>query len=148
MKKLIDSIIQKHRKDGIDVYPPATLSKIADFEKEIGFDLPKNFKEFYLISDGFYCNEDLFKMIPISEMRGYPKDYGDNWFYFSEYMIYSDMWGIRYTPSGKYEIFNGSYPDKTMTSSLVEFLEKFLQGNVFEKGGLRVDYMTGMKKLE
>ncbi len=46
------------------------------------------------------------------------------------------MWGIRITEAGKYEIFNGSYPKKAMTSSLEEFLKKFLKGNVFDNGGL------------
>ena len=75
-------------------------------------------------------------MIPITEIIGKWQDYGENWFYFSEYMIYSDMWGLRISKNGKYEIFNGSYPEKTMTSSLDEFLRRFLKGNVFERGGL------------
>lgn len=136
MKDLINSISQKHSDSGIDINAPATLSDISDFEKRIGFSLPTDFKEFYLTCNGFGCNEDIFNMISLAEIRQYPQDYGDNWFYFSEYMIYSDMWGLRLTSSGKYEIFNGSYPDKAMTSSLKEFLNRFLKGNVFETRGL------------
>ncbi len=137
MRSLINSIVKKHRKgDGIEINCPVYFSEIEDFEEEMDFDLPTDFKEFYLISDGFHCTEDEFNMIPLSKIRQYPQDYGENWFYFSEYMDYSDMWGLRYTHSGQYEIFNGSYPEKTMTSSLTEFLKKFLDGNVFDNGGL------------
>jgi hypothetical protein len=51
-------------------------------------------------------------------------------------MIYSDIWGLRLTADGKYEIFNGSFPDIVMTSSLEEFLNRYLKGNVFDTGGL------------
>ncbi|MBZ4041238.1 SMI1/KNR4 family protein [Flavobacterium hibisci] len=136
MNELVNLIRLKHRKNGIDVYPPAKLSDIADFERQIGFSLPTDFREFYLNCNGFGCNEDIFNMIPLKDIRQYQQNYGYNWFYFSEYMIYSDMWGLKRTSIGQFEIFNGSYPDKTMTSSLTEFLQRFLTGNVFETGGL------------
>ena len=62
--------------------------------------------------------------------------YGDNWFYFSEYMIYSDMWGLRYLGDSHYEIFNATDSTIGMTSSLTEFSQHFLEGNVFDPGGL------------
>ena len=137
MKELINSIVKKHKRcDGIKVNHPARFNEIENFEEKIGFKLPKEFKDLYLIYNGFHCTEDIFNMIPLSEIKEYTQDYGENWFYFSEYMIYSDMWGLRYTESGDYEIFNGSYPKKVMTSSLIEFLESFLKGNVFDNGGL------------
>ena len=45
-------------------------------------------------------------------------------------------WGLRLTREGQYEIFNGSYPDRPLTSSLTEFLGKLVEGNIFESGGL------------
>jgi len=136
MNELIKSISKKHWESGIDIYPAATGLDISAFEKKTGFPLPNDFKEFYSICNGFGCNEDIFNIIQLEEIRGYPRDYGTNWFYFAEYMIYCDMWGLRLTSSGQYEIFNGSYANIAMTSSLVEFLEKFLKGNVFDPGGL------------
>ena len=136
MKKLIESIVQKHRNSGIDIYPPATSLDITAFEKQIGFSFPNDFKDFYSICNGFGCVEDIFNIIPLHEIRRHPQDYGTNWFYFAEYMIYSDTWGLRLTTSGQYEIFNGSYPNIAMTSSLIEFLSKFLKGNVFDPSGL------------
>lgn len=136
MKEIINLIAQKHRDSGMEINPPANISDIVDFERRIGFTLPTEFKDFYLACNGFGCNEDIFNMTPLSDIHKYSQDYGDNWFYFSEYMIYSDMWGLRLTSLGQYEIFNGSYPEKAMTSSLTDFLNVFLKGNVFDSGGL------------
>jgi SMI1 / KNR4 family (SUKH-1) len=136
IKNIIESIVQKHKENGIDVNIPATPEDIMVFEQQIGFALPADFKEFYTICNGFGCNEDIFNIIALGDITSYPQDYGANCFYFSEYMIYSDMWGLRFMGHGKYEIFNGSYPDITMTSSLEEFLNRFLKGNVFETDGL------------
>lgn len=145
MKELIDSITQKHIKIGIEINSPATLTETIEFERQIGFNLPLEFKDFYLSTNGFSCEEDIFNMNSISDIIQDFRRSGDNWFYFSEYMHYSDMWGIRLTSSGQYEIFNGSYPNKPMTSSLIEFLKKFLKGNVFDNGGL---YQWHVKNLE
>jgi hypothetical protein len=136
MKEIIHLITQKHTTGGIEINAPASLYDIIDFEKRIGFSLPADFRDFYRTCNGFSCNEDIFNIIPLSQIGQYPQDAGKNWFYFSEYMIYSDMWGLRLNPAGQYEIFNGSFPEKTMTSSLEEFLGRFLKGNVFDEGGL------------
>lgn len=136
INQIVNLIQLKHQSYGIEIYPPVKLSDIADFESQIGFLLPTDFREFYLTCNGFGCIDDIFNMIPLQDIRRHTEDFGENWFYFSEYMIYSDMWGLRFTSTGQYEIFNGSYPEKTMTSSLSEFLQRFLKGNVFEPGGL------------
>jgi hypothetical protein len=136
MKEIIELIALKHIRDGIDINPPATRSEISDFESKMGFRLQEEFKEFYLLCNGFACNEDVFNINPLYEICRLPQNYGDNWFYFADYMISSDMWGLRLTSLGQYEIFNGSYPEKVMTSSLKVFLRRFLEGNVFDKGGL------------
>lgn len=136
MKQIVELIKQKHKEDGIDINPPTKLSEISEFERKMGFSLPTDFKEFYLTCNGFGCNEDIFNIVPLSKVRQYQQDFGDSWFYFAEYMIYSDMWGLRLTKTGEYEIFNGAYPKKALTSSLTEFLYRFLKGGVFEIGGL------------
>lgn len=136
MKELIESISKKHIESGITLNLPVSDSEIKTFEKDFGFPLPMDFKEFYLICNGFYCEEDVFNITQLSDIRQFPDHYGSNWFYFSEYMTYSDMWGLRFVSSGHYEIFNASCPEKIMTSSLVDFLKRFLTGNVFDIGGL------------
>lgn len=51
-------------------------------------------------------------------------------------MIYSDMWGLWYLGDSRYEIFNATDPTIGITSSLTEFLQRFLDGNVFDPEGL------------
>lgn len=136
MKRIIELVQKKHQNNGVEINPPAKLSDINNFEKQLGFALPTDFREFYLICNGFCCTEDLFNMVSLQNIIQYQQHFGNNWFYFSEYMIYSDMWGLRITPTGQYEIFNGLYPTKTITSSLTEFLQRFMKGNVFEISGL------------
>ena len=133
---LIQSIIDKHRSYGIDVHPPATAADIKLLEQAIGFTLPADFVTMYSVCNGFACTEDMFNITPLHEISIDSSDYGPNWFYFAEYDICSDLWGLRYLGNEQYEIFNYSYPAKPMTHSLVEFLEHFLAGNVFDKGGL------------
>jgi hypothetical protein len=136
IKDLIQSITEKHHSYGIDVNSPATAEMLKIFEQQTGFPLPADFVAFYTICNGFGCTEDIFNIIPLQEIRNHSSDYGPNWFTFSEYMIYSDSWRLRYLNNGRYEIFNGSYPDKPMTHSLEQFLEHFLAGGVFDKSGL------------
>lgn len=140
IKELITAIEQKNHEQGITVYFPAKEKDILDFERNIGFPLPPEFKEFYFICNGFACNEDIFNFLPLHEIS----DRGKNWFAFAEYMIYSDIWGLRITEDLRFEIFNGDYELPAMTSSLKEFLNHYLQGNVFGKGGL----YDWMKELE
>ena len=136
MRQLITAIKQKHEKDGIDIYPGAMLSEIDTFEQKIGFPLPDEFRRFYLLCNGFGCNEDILNIIPLDGIMEYSDNYGNNWFYFSEYMIYSDIWGLRFLGDCRYEIFNATHPIIALTSSLTAFLQRFLKGNVFNPGGL------------
>lgn len=136
MKTLINAIIAKHQSNGIFPEPPAKAARIRAFEKRIGFLLPDDFREFYSLCNGFECNEDIFHMVSLESITGHPEQYGHHWFYFAQYMIYSDSWGLRLTDAGQYEIFNGHYPSEVLTRSLYEFLERFLTGNVFDPGGL------------
>lgn len=134
IKEIIEAIINKH-KEIIEINPPAKSIDIENFEKMIGFELPLDFKEFYLICDGFSCEEIFFTMIPLNDTikKG---NYGENRVYFAEYLMYCDVWGLRFMEDNKYEIFNGNPSELVMTSSLEEFLERFLEGNVWDKGGL------------
>lgn len=135
MKEIIDAIIEKHRYNGIVVKRPASIDAFSLFEQKLGFPLPKDFKHFYTICDGFECVEDIFNITSLAEIIECPDNYGTNWFYFAEYMIYCDMWGLRFNANGTYEIFNDSYPGVRLTSSIAVFLKSFLAGDVFEKGG-------------
>ena len=91
IRELISSISEKHKKTGIVINPPALESQIEHFQKQVGFALSAEFKEFYCICNGFSCEEDLFNMTPLEDIR-LNQDFGKRWFYFSEYLTYSAMW--------------------------------------------------------
>lgn len=135
IKQTIEAIVLKHQETGITLNPPASLTEITLFEQITSFSLPADFKEFYSICDGFSCEEDLFNMTSLIDIYSY-HDYKANSFDFAEYMTICDSWGLRITSNGVYEIFNASYPTIPLTSSLEEFLNRFLTGNVFDTGGL------------
>ena len=136
IQHLLDSISQKHE-GRIQLNPPASSHDFDLFQKHVGFRLPADFVEFYSICNGFSCVEDLFQMKPLSEMYEYPSDYESDWIHFSDYMINSDMWTLRILDEHRYEILNwGLKGEIVLTNSLYGFLYRFLQGNVFEEGGL------------
>ena len=136
VREIIAAIYRKHKDYGITLHPPASDLRVQKFGEKLGFSLPADFKEFYSICNGFECTEDIFKMVSLEDALRHVQDYGKNWFDFAEYMIYSDMWSLRSKDDGKYEIFNKGETEVVLTTSLQEFLERFLQGNVFEEGGL------------
>lgn len=136
MNELIAAIVSKHKKDGIDVNPPASIQAIEAFERKIGFSLPADFVEFYSVCNGFTCTEDIFNMKTLEDITAYQSDFGVDWFHFSDYMISSDVWSLRKKASGDFEIINSGEVTITLTSSLYTFLERFLKGNVFETDGL------------
>jgi hypothetical protein len=91
MQEIITGIFLKHFNNGITLNGPASDITIAEFEKSIGFPLPKEFKDFYKICNGFRCNEDLFNMISLDDALSIKGHHGNNWFYFAEYMVFCDM---------------------------------------------------------
>jgi len=140
----IEQIIARIRAgpNDIKLYPAATQSLLEYFEDKAKLVLPLDFKALYSFSNGFESAEDLFRIIPLDELM-------DDWhgenrvngqFHFAEYLIYSDLWGVRLGEEGKgnYSIY---YPESKqrklfMTSSLAEFLGCFLNAGIYGKDGL------------
>ena len=136
MKELILRIAAKHRITGIDVNSPTSQEAIKDIEQKIGCALPQDFALFYSTCNGFTCTEDIFNMKSLESIIEYENDFGPGWFYFSDYMINSDRWMLRKKAGDSWEIINAGETEIMLTSSLCDFLEKFLAGGVFEPGGL------------
>ncbi|GAB2865380.1 SMI1/KNR4 family protein [Hymenobacter ruber] len=132
----------------ITLYPGAEQSLIDDFEKRMGFNLPADLKVFYQFCNGFESAEDLFRIVPTDEILervDYDRaHYGtqSNQLYFAEYLIYCDSWKIEIDSHhpNSYRIYAGpnisGEPGIMLTNSLAEFLSKFLEGGVFNDGGL------------
>lgn len=136
MKELIAAIAAKHQQQGIIVNPPATETEITAFEQQMNFSLPDDFRWFYTTCNGFECTEDLFNLSSLSIINEYGRNDQPYSFNFAEYMINSDLWGMRLLQDGTYEIFNYSEPDLVLTTYLEVFLHRFLLGNVFDTDGL------------
>jgi len=137
---IILTLQTKHRDYGITLYPPATLGDIAHFENKFRIVLPDDIKTFYRFCNGFESAEDLFRIIPLDETYQRDGSVTSNSFFIAEYMIYSDMWEIKINPCDRndYSIINKpeKYRTTTLTNSIAIFLNRFLQGGVFDKGGL------------
>jgi len=122
----------------LTLHTGADETLIKDVESSYSIKLPQDFKCFYLFTDGFEMDEDIFNMIPLSEMISNSKD--DKHPSIAEYMIYSDMWHLEinnHNPN-QYEIYVVDYDSEkiVLTNSLAEFIARFLKGGVFEIGGL------------
>jgi SMI1 / KNR4 family (SUKH-1) len=133
----IPDIIQylKNHLDQTDI----TLNKgasddlIKQFEDVFEVTMPDDIRSFYKFTNGFTSAEDNFSIIPLEKiidgktMRSITK------LYIAEYMVYCDMWELQINRNTvEYSI---SY-DITLTNSFAEFIQRFLAGGVFEKGGL------------
>ena len=145
MSLTIQDIIERIETDweslGITVYAPATEEEILDFERAIGQQLPDDFKTFYRYCDGFYSDEDMFRIVPLAEILEVRDYSGHNTylvrkadFHFAEYMIYCDMWTLSNDDlnHNRYSIYAHGKEAVTLTESLAIFLDKFLTGGVFD----------------
>jgi hypothetical protein len=121
----------------LTLHPGADETLLAEVESAYGVTLPDDFKTLYRFSDGFETDEDIFNMIPLAEIKN-NKD-RDSPLYIAEYLIYSEMWRLEINPDNcnDYKImveFNGN--QLLLTNSLAEFVDRFLNGGVFDAGGL------------
>ena len=125
--------------DNLTLHPAADEARLQAVERIYNITLPDDFKEFYRFSDGFETDEDIFNMIPLIAIIQYKDKKNSARFYIAEYMIYSDMWQLEINPdnSNDYKIFiEANYNKIVLTTSLAEFIDRFLKGGVFGPGGL------------
>jgi len=132
--KTIQDIIETIRKNktqlGITLYEPAHDYDIENFEQELNIKLPDDIKAFYRFCNGFESEEDMFRIIPLEEILYNKSKYITNEFYIAEYMVYCDMWTVSVNDT------DNSYNISILTNSFTEFLDRFIQGGVFEENGL------------
>ena len=135
--ELIQAIAEKHKHEKFVLRPPVSPDRLAIFEKHIGFPLPDDFRTFYTICDGFEMDDDdMFKFADLDEiMKGHGTK-EKNAFHFADYLVYSDMWTLKYFGAGDYRIMHLGAKEIILTDSLAEFLGRFLQGGVSDNGGL------------
>ncbi len=138
----IISRIEKDQKElGITLYPKASENEILYFERKIGRKLPYDVRLFYSFANGFESDENMFRIIPLEEIIEHCRGVeilDDNDFQFAEYLVFCDYWilAIDTKDSGKYGIYNNTDVIVKLTDSFSEFLNAFLEGGVFEVGGI------------
>ncbi|WP_293309525.1 SMI1/KNR4 family protein [Pedobacter sp. UBA5917] len=124
---------------GITLFAPASSKEIAHFENAMHVKLPDDYVEFYSFANGFESEENIFRIIPLDEIIDNSKEVNTYTvhptdFHFAEYMIYCDSWAININPANKndYSIYNKVKNVITLTNSFAEFLDTFLNGDVFD----------------
>ncbi len=122
----------------LTLHAGANEELIKKFENTYGIVLPADFKTLYCFTNGLEIDEDIFNMIPLTEIIDNKKEGEPIWF--AEYMIYSDMWALEINPENPndYTItcVDYSFGKIDLTKSLGDFINRFFKGGVFEIGGL------------
>jgi hypothetical protein len=140
VEALIARIWDKERELGIIFHPGANHKVFRHFEQKLGCKVPDAVKAFYRCSNGFESVDEDFRLIPLEEILESSNRFGPNYFYFAEWLFYCDVWEMHLDPedSTQYRIKNWdeNHELTTLTNSFVEFLDRFLEGRVYEKGGL------------
>jgi hypothetical protein len=136
IEEIIEFMFQYQSELGTEFYDKATDVEIELFEQS-KMHLPDDIKQFYKFCNGFYANEDMFRIIPLQEIIDNGEDdylLNKNSFHIGEYMIYSDMWSIDINPNDRndYTIYQNTDKTIILTKSIVEFLEKYINGGVYE----------------
>ncbi|SDE56383.1 hypothetical protein SAMN05216464_107185 [Mucilaginibacter pineti] len=125
--------------NGLTLHMGAKAGLISECEATYGITLPDDFKAFYSFSDGLEVDEDIFNIIPLTEIIENKDRRKKAPLYIAEYMIYIDMWQLEINPDdcNDYKIIIEANGNKlVLTNSLSEFIDRVLKGNVFEPGGL------------
>jgi len=135
--KIADQLLNYSGPFELTLHDAAPDWLITQLESTYNVVLPDDFKALYRFSNGFEIDEDMFALIPLSEMIENRKNKGEMWV--AEYMIYCDMWGLRINPDNNndYEIYVLAETEEiVLTNSLAEFIDRALKGAVFEPNGL------------
>ncbi|PWK27938.1 SMI1/KNR4 family protein SUKH-1 [Arcicella aurantiaca] len=137
IEEIIEFMFQNQSELNIILYNKASDEEVELFEQS-KIHLPDDIKQFYKFCNGFYSNEDMFRIIPLNEII----DNGDDEylknktsFHIGEYMIYCDLWTIDINPNNKndYIIYqNTGERIIILTKSFVEFLECYINRGVYE----------------
>lgn len=139
IQSALEQLKEYSRNGIIRLHSGASEAMLKEAEIIYGKVWPEDFRTLYRFSNGFETDEDLFNMVRIDEIIENKKQYSDD-LYIAEYMIYSDRWGldISLQNPNDYQITNltRSGTTITLTRALAEFIHRFVQGGVFEAGGL------------
>ncbi len=130
---------------GISLRPPAPPEKIKELELILDHDLPEDIKSFYEITNGFETDDLLFQILSIEEIIQYKHELKTNEIFFAEYLIYSDVWTIKFNTGDAYQIINSGYDTReiVISTSITDFIIEYADGGgLFGENGLYARYET------
>ena len=139
IKTAIASLIDKPKELGIILKPPATENELALLQNAFQRDLPNDIKHFYSHCNGIDTLDSLFRILSINDILENRDQLKTHSFPFAEYMIFSDVWTLSLTNDNSYTIANSNHGKDehvVLTTSLCEFLERYVKGGLFEKDRL------------
>jgi hypothetical protein len=124
----------------LDLHPPATQEAITDFQSRYSIQLPKDFSDLLLATNGTTeDNEglrfwDLDEIKPISEVLNlsstdFPKSLSDpqNYFIFADWLIHAHFYAIRLKPELSQDVLWVGYGDHfECARSFSEFIQLYL----------------------
>lgn len=114
MKHLrIDKIKVTWTNENIKLNPPSTPESIKATEEIIGFQLPDDFKEFYLQLDGFVdwdWTKNMFSIWPLAKiLEEYHNESDKSFIVFADYLINSIQFGFLKRKHGVFKYSGESY---------------------------------------
>lgn len=119
--------------------PAASEDLIKQVEETYNITLPEDIKQFYRLYNGFDTFDWMFNLIPMKDMIEQKIKYNEERVPLAEYMIYSETWhlDINVDQPNKYGItIQGHNREVTLTHSLAEFIERFVNGGLMGEDGL------------
>ncbi|WP_163407563.1 SMI1/KNR4 family protein [Flavobacterium ajazii] len=124
------SVVERWRKMGIKLNPPATLKEIIEIEAELNFSFPNSFKELYKLANGFrdwdFTNE-LMSISPLSKiLKDYKEDEDEDFIPFCDHSINLFWIGFLKSESG---VFLSSYTVEPLALTYKEAIELINTGD-------------------
>lgn len=137
----IFKIIEQWKEEGIQLSPPATLEAIRRAEEIIGYTFPSDFKEVYLIADGFKewdWRPNMFSIWPLQriideylEQRSnsagtspYQQEQSENFVGFCDYLINSHQIGFLKNRIGVYKSYDELNPIAESFFEVLQLINK------------------------
>jgi hypothetical protein len=141
----LQQIRNAQKRQGFTIFDSVPQTVLVEIERELGRKLPAEIHTFYSQCSGFWGDTDLFRVLSpadiLEEIRcSRAVHLNQLRFPIADYMIFSDTWDLLLDEQNPevYYIINDNHQteeDVVLTSSLPEFISRFLADGVFGQDG-------------
>jgi len=115
MNNWAEEVVAKWRNEGVKLNSPATALQIEKTESILDFTFPDDFKQLYLIADGFEgldWQEHMFTFWPLKMIvKEYEESDTRNFIGFSDFLIASNFIGFNKNRNGVFKKYSKQYSD-------------------------------------